>query len=734
MKWQAIANVTGQINEEAKNYLALKLQKDAAAELPHLWSDFITDTGQALHESQSHLQVDSDGKNGGLGVRLKFDALHPDYTTSGNGKNNQSLLMYSLNKYDERTKECLSRAKNPYSRKLLQEKIGNYRIGLADKINNIEISLIDGKRQSMFVDAQEKLAKASYKNPELYQEHLNQLAISLDALPLMPDKKEELLKQSTEKLAIAASNGIIKQSPRGFLNGQESLKEALPLNIRIKLEGRAENMLQHQRAMLQNQIKSLAGSHFSAILKTGSGIEGFKQLAANSLDEAVYRQLEQREQLYNQAYLISEQLKHAPFLDGAAILKKIKPDIEDFKRTALGNGDLESGDPTNNNNNFLEKEQLYNILQKQFQQQLKEVKDDPAKFVEGLFVDDIPEQMPLMQRLLLRKQLQTQKGIPADMQQYLTADEQEEYLRKLQSDDANVVKSRLDAIMAIGIEGNGQANNYQIGLELLAEITGEQKLSIPVHFYAENHLYANNNRTRRDLANMFAQIIPERQRLFSSADNAEKKELEEAISNNKIFKEWQHEVTFQQPYNEKNVQTMKEGLRELSRFYQTSPKMPLGQAVTKATTQMIKGCYMQPVTGLYVPREIIADGAIHNLEEEYIADSLNYLQSSILKGRIAYNAISSFGHDYNQELAAEKIQQALKEGRWFLSPDQKEVYYAYPMADGSYQALMIKEHEKLTFNLIDLNEPETQAMKQARQEEEMQELVNLSKNLRYGIR
>jgi len=733
MKWQAIANVTGQINEEAKNYLALKLQKDAAAELPHLWSDFITDTGQSLHESQSHLQVDSDGKNGGLGVRLKFDELHSDFN-----RNNQSLLKYSLNKYDERTKEYLSRAKNPYSRKLLQEKIGNYRIGLADKINNIEISLIDGKRQSMFVDAQEKLAKASYKNPELYAEHLNQLAISLDALPLMPDKKDEMLKNSSEKLAIAASMGIIKQSPREFLNGQgtESLKQALPLNMRIKLEGRAENILQHQRAMLQNQIKALAGSHFSAILKTGSGIDGFKQLAATSLDEAAYKQLEQREQLYKQAHIVSEQLKHAPFADGAAILKKIKPDIEKFKSTALGNGNLESA--ALKNNNFLAKEQLYNILEKQFRQQLKAAKDDPAKFVEGLFVDDIPQELPLAQRLLLRKQLQRQKGIPADIQQYLTADEQDEYLRTIQSDDANVIKSRLDAIMAIGTEGNSNGS-YQIGLELLAEITkgldpASRKLSIPVHFYAENHLYAGNNRTRRDLANMFAQIIPQWERLFSSAGDAEKKELEEAISKNKIFREWQHEVTFQQPYNLENALTMKEGIRELSRFYQTSHKMGLGQAVTKATKQMIEGCYMQPVTGLYIPREIISDGAIHNLEEEYIAGSLNYLQSAILKGAISYDAQSSFGHDYNQEPAAEKIQQALKEGRWFLTPDQKQVYYAYQMRDGGYQALMINANEKLTFNLLDLNEPETQAMKQARQEEEMQELVNLSKNLRYGIR
>lgn len=44
MKWQAIAAVTNQINEEAKGYLARKLEKDASVEMPHLWSDFLSDT------------------------------------------------------------------------------------------------------------------------------------------------------------------------------------------------------------------------------------------------------------------------------------------------------------------------------------------------------------------------------------------------------------------------------------------------------------------------------------------------------------------------------------------------------------------------------------------------------------------------------------------------------------------------------------------------------------------
>ena len=53
--------------------------------------------------------------------------------------------------------------------------------------------------------------------------------------------------------------------------------------------------------------------------------------------------------------------------------------------------------------------------------------------------------MPFAERLLFRKQLQEQKGIPSHMQQYLMAGEKDEYVRRLQGDDPNEIKENLIA-------------------------------------------------------------------------------------------------------------------------------------------------------------------------------------------------------------------------------------------------------------------------------------------------
>jgi hypothetical protein len=93
VKWQAIANITGQINEEAKGYLIRKLEKDPSVEIPHLWSDFITETTKHLHNSQSNLEVTANDKTGGLSCLTSFDELHEDFL-----ENKKPFLEYALNK------------------------------------------------------------------------------------------------------------------------------------------------------------------------------------------------------------------------------------------------------------------------------------------------------------------------------------------------------------------------------------------------------------------------------------------------------------------------------------------------------------------------------------------------------------------------------------------------------------------------------------------------------------
>jgi hypothetical protein len=80
--------------------------------------DFLLETSKHLEESQTNIEVASNAKTGGLGYVTNFNELHPDFL-----EHNKPFIQYALQRYDERASEYLSKSKNPFIRKLLQQKI-----------------------------------------------------------------------------------------------------------------------------------------------------------------------------------------------------------------------------------------------------------------------------------------------------------------------------------------------------------------------------------------------------------------------------------------------------------------------------------------------------------------------------------------------------------------------------------------------------------------------------------
>ncbi len=691
MKWQAIANVTGQISDEAKLILRSKLEKDAAVELPNIWSDFILETSKHLQDSQSNIEVAASPKTGGLNCLTRFSSLHPDFLD-----NDKPFSQYALSKYDERAAGYLSKSNNPFTKRFLQQKIGEYKIQLTGQLAGFEAKLVEGKRHNMALEAIEKLKQATYDNPQNYSSNLQDSTLALSALSLLPLEKEKLLKDARAELAYAAALGTIKNSPESVANPRVNLswKADLPLEQRLKIEQQASNMLEHRQHMMQQQVNALSHAHFASLLETGQGIKGFANLLHVSFAPSDPRrlELEEKEAQYRQAFLTAQQLKTASFAGSQAILQQLAP--------KAGEAD------------YLQKDKLYNILTKQFTQQVKLASSDPAKLVEQLFAEEIPQELPLTQRLLLRKQLQEQKGIPPYSQKYLMQAEKADYLKRLQSEDASEVKQQIDNIMAIG------KDDYQIGLELLQEVLeGETDLSVPVYFYAKNHLF------NRDTARQFAQIIPIQKQLFSSASKEEVKELDKELNSNKAINNWHNDLVLASPHNIELANTTKRGIRELARFYQLTQGLSASSATNKAVEKVLDESYISPLDGLQLPKQIIHDGCVHDLNKGYIKDSLVNLRSAIIKGRVAFDPVATFGQ--NSADFAEKVQAALASGKWFLTPDDKKLYYAYELANGDFQALMTSPSQKLLFNLFDLSNPESEQSRRQRLEDEMQELLEL---------
>ncbi|WP_425363415.1 hypothetical protein [Candidatus Tisiphia endosymbiont of Hybos culiciformis] len=699
MKWQVIAGISQQINEEAKGYLIRKLEKDASVEMPNLWADFIKDTTTHLHQSQSNIEVASDNKSGGFGCLTQFDELHPDYL-----ENNKPFIEYFLGKYDKRAIDYLQQAKNPLTRRMLQAKINDYRISLVGQISHTEAKLIDGKRHHLAIEAIEKFKIATYDNPELYSSNLQDIVTAINYLSLVPEERDQMLINARQALAFAAALGTLKHSPDAILNPniKAEWKEDLSLEQRIKLEGQANNLIHHQQLLRQHQLSSLIDAHLASLLATGKGIDGIENLLQASFNAGDPRLLQFRTQeaLYKQAFIISEQIKRLPFNQGQEILQQIAP---------------KGGDSDYNN-----KERIYHILTEQFNKQLKLAKTDPARLFEELHADIIPKDMPLSQRYLLRKKWQEQKGIPSYDQRYLMESERAEFLKKLQSKDVNQIQQTTDSI--ISLRDDEGINQY--GLEIMDEILrGKGDLECLTQFYAESRLY--NRKTASAFIQMIAlvnELSVKSQPLFISHETTE---FNKEIENNGIFKQWGKDLAKTDIQNETEINQTRQAIKYLAKYYQRTEDLSIAKAVKKATTKLISEVYMRiDSKNLQIPRQVIAQRMIHDLNADNIEASLVEIQLAIINGSIAcdYGTIVAEGNGRNTidnindptgQYAAARVRECLQQGRWKLTADKKNVYYTFPTKDGQYLPVMTKDGNILKFDLLELNNPK--ALEQQKQ-------------------
>ncbi|WP_342257021.1 hypothetical protein [Rickettsia endosymbiont of Aspidapion aeneum] len=682
MKWQAIAGVTSQLNEEARGYLVRKFEKDAAVQIPDIWSDFINDTTKHLHQSQSNLEIANDEKTGSLTALTQFDELHPDFL-----ENNKPFLKYTLDKYDQRAAGYLANVKNPITKKILQSKIGDYRVNLADKVSNTEVRLIDGKRHNMAIEAIEKSKSATYDNPQLYESHLQDCSIAVNSLSLLPQEKEQLLHQAKEELAGAAAMGVVAHSPEAIIRGHALPPEAQPLwqqhlsfEQRIKLENQANNLIHHKQLMLQQEVKSSWKPHLASILETGQGIKAIDNLlrVAFSSDDPNLYKLKQDEAVYKQAFLITQHLKTAPLSEGDNILAAIAPKA----------GDLD----------YDSKERMHHTLVKYHHEQMRLAGTDPAAFVEQLFKDEIPQNLSMEQRYILRKQLQEQKGIPSYAQKYLINAESNAFLRKLNSGDINEIKNTVNSIIGLR-DDNGNRYGLEVMDELLATNKND-KLALLIHHYAENKLF------NRDTAEAFMEMIGANN-LFSKT---EEKEFTKIIENDENVEKWSNNLKWQNIQSGSEIEQMKHGIKYLAAYYHSQQSLSAEDAVKKAREKLIDKVYMNIENKqLQIPRQIIAGNMIHNLDEDYIEANLVELQRGIINGTVPYDYPTCFGisgEDAIGEEAASRIRaEVLRQGRWKMTPDKKSVYYTYLTKDGSYLPVMAAPNKILKFDLVDLNNP-----------------------------
>ena len=449
---------------------------------------------------------------------------------------------------------------------MLQAKINEYKISLAGHISHTEAKLIDGKRHHLAIEAIEKFKIATYDNPEFYSSNLQDSIVAISSLSLLPQEKEQMLINARQSLAFAAALGTLKHSPNAILNPiiKAEWKEDLSLEQRIKLEHQANNLIHYQQLLRQHQLSSLINADLHSILNTVEGVKGIENLLQASFNAGDPRLLQFRSQeaLYKQAFVISQQIKHLPFNQGQEILQQIAPK----------GGDVD----------YDKKEKLYHILAEQFNKQLKLAQTDPARLVEE--GGEIPKDMALFQRYLLRKQLQEQKGIPSYAQRYLMESERTEFLKKIQGKDVNQIKQAIDSIISLRDDDTGGGEQY--GLEIMDEILrGKEDLECLTQFYAENRLY--NRKTASAFIQMIAlvnELSVKSQPLFIGHETAE---FNKEIDKNYIFERWSKDLAKTDIQNETEINQTRQAIKYLAKYYQRTEDLSIAKAVKKATIKLI---------------------------------------------------------------------------------------------------------------------------------------------------
>ncbi|MCC8400130.1 MAG: hypothetical protein LN563_06175, partial [Rickettsia endosymbiont of Platyusa sonomae] len=145
--------------------------------------------------------------------------------------------------------------------------------------------------------------------------------------------------------------------------------------------------------------------------------------------------------------------------------------------------------------------------------------------------------------------------------------------------------------------------------------------------------------------------------------------------------------------------------------------LPIDKAVKKATQELISKVYMRlDSKNIIIPRQVVAQRMIIDLNADYIESSLTELQLAIISGNIAcdYGTIVAKGssniidniNDPTGQYAAVKVRESLQQGRWKLTPDKKSVYYTFLTKDGQYMPVMTEDGNILKFDLIELNKPQ----------------------------
>lgn len=668
-KWEHIAKTTEVLSKGFNEIWDRKLRKDASVIVGDKWSGFILDSTNDLKEAQNYVEVGIDQKTNTLACIMKLPDTHPDILENG-----EPFSRFVMNRVNIRANQILEEVKNPYARELLANQINSYKAGTAGQIAGYEANLVMDKRHNMAIENIEKLAKATYINPQIYSQNRENALIAINSLDIDPVHKGKFARKAKEEIAEAAASSVLASNPASILNhdaGHEWKKD-LDFRSLARIENQARASVIYSTNKNIREFKKLSEIHFKNILSRGKGIDGIED-KLSLLPTDIASEFVAQEQMHINAYAVLERVKYAPLSTVKSELASLVPDPED--------------------ENYHKQLRLYELVAKKINKQKELSKSDPALFVQTLFTEEVDNELSLPDKINKRLSLQSQKGIPCYLQKMLTNEEREEFRNMLDSRDVNVIKTNLNNIL--NIESEYESLGHGIVEEILSD---NKKLPILSHFYIDANLY-NRGNLKNDLARAMAS-----NQAIGEMSKKDEDDIKERID--KHIAPWRESILAGQTENAPEVLMMQAGLLELARFYQFDKHMSIKEATDTAINNLFEASYIAPYRDwncgkFYVPRTIIQDKEVIELGEDKIEYALTKLRTDLINDRIEYDKSATISKEY--EDFPEDFAKGLRSGTFRLSKDKRSVYYLIFSKEGE-KPLMKSPEEIMTWDLLDLND------------------------------
>ena len=419
----------------------------------------------------------------------------------------------------------------------------------------------------------------------------------------------------------------------------------------------------------------MAESSLQSLIDTGKGIDGFSEAAERNYTPEQFAEFKAMEQL------------HLDTHDGLTEIKDVK--IQDIGKV------IERLLPKSGDENYAKKMQLFDMVSKEVSQKMKLAREDAAAFVEKDHGEELEKVTNLVERLKLRKEIQARRGLEAYQQQYLTKSEVASYSEKFAVDDVNLIRENCDNLLSLG----------GIGHELVKEILsakGNATISLPVQKYMELKAKGDDN-----AANVFLKMVPLQKEMFSSVSNDSKKLYDNLLENNGMLKDWYEAMIDNQPHHLEVAEKMVSSVRLMARFYELTQHKTAKDAVKLAVENLIEEKYHNLGNYLFIPKVYHQGDQQVYLDKPTIIQNLSILKNTLSNLEYRFDYEHSFGisADKLSDVEKKSIQAVISDGRFKMMPDNQHVYFEYRDKYGLPHALMKDSQNKVTFDLMNLNQP-----------------------------